>query len=86
LPLIGLGIREFEAKRYEGMIKQGRILMSVHCDNSKWTDRAKMPLERTGAQNVSSKGEARAIMQLAISRAFGMAAANCNQSDVLTRD
>jgi hypothetical protein len=83
LRLIGLGIPEFEAKRYEGMIKEGRISMSVHCDNSEWRDRAKMLLERTGAQNGSSKSEASAIMQLAISRAFGMVAANCNQSDVL---
>jgi len=58
--LIGLGIPEFEAKRYEGMIKEGRILMSVHCDNSDWVDRAKVLMERTGAQHVSSKSEASA--------------------------
>src|ERR1700687_286275 len=28
--LIGLGIPEYEAKRYEGKIKDGNILMSVH--------------------------------------------------------
>jgi hypothetical protein len=32
--LIGLGIPEYEAKRYEGRIKDGGILLSVHCDNS----------------------------------------------------
>jgi hypothetical protein len=58
--LVGLGIPEFEAKRYEGMIKEGRILLSVHCDNSDWVDRAKLLLERTGAQHVSSKSEASA--------------------------
>jgi hypothetical protein len=58
--LIGLGIPEFEAKRYEGMIRQGRILLSVHCDDSKWVDRAKLLLERTGGQDVSSRGEASA--------------------------
>src|SRR4029079_8896725 len=39
--LIGLGIPEIEAKRYEGRIKSGGILLSVHCDNSEWTKKAK---------------------------------------------
>lgn len=58
--LIGAGIPEYEAKRYEGRIKEGGILLSVHCDNSEWTSKAKDILERTGAQDVSSTGEARA--------------------------
>ena len=58
--LVGLGIPEFEAKRYEGLIKEGRILLSVHCDNSEWTDRAKALLEGSGAQDVSSRSEAKA--------------------------
>jgi hypothetical protein len=56
--LVGLGIPEYEAKRYEGRIKQGGILVSVHCDNSDWTRKAKDILERTGAEDVSSAGEA----------------------------
>jgi hypothetical protein len=56
--LVGMGIPEYEAKRYEGLIKEGRVLMSVHCDNSDWVKRAKSVLERTGAQDVSSTGEA----------------------------
>ena len=58
--LVGAGIPEFEAKRYEGRIKEGGILLSVHCDNSEWTSKAKDILERTGAEDVSSTGEARA--------------------------
>src|ERR671919_1758895 len=58
--LAGAGIPEYEAKRYEGMIKEGGILMSVHCDNSEWTSKAKDILERTGAHDVSSTGEASA--------------------------
>jgi hypothetical protein len=58
--LIGLGIPEYEAKRYEGRIREGGILLSVHSDNSEWTKRAKEILEQTGAQDVSSTGEARA--------------------------
>src|SRR5580700_3286285 len=56
--LIGMGIPEYEAKRYEGRIKDGGILLSVHSDNSEWTKRAKEILERTGAQDISSTGEA----------------------------
>jgi hypothetical protein len=58
--LIGMGIPEYEAKRYEGRVKDGGILLSVHSDDSAWTKRAKEILERTGAQDVSSTGEATA--------------------------
>src|SRR3954465_1283211 len=55
--LIGMGIPEYEAKRYEGSVKDGGILLSVHCDDSDWTDRAKKILEQTGAHDISSAGE-----------------------------
>jgi hypothetical protein len=58
--LVGMGIPEYEAKRYEGMVKGGKALLSVHCDNSDWVKRAKDILERTGAQDISSTGEASA--------------------------
>src|SRR4051812_6731864 len=58
--LIGMGIPEYEAKRYEGRIKEGGILLSVHSDNSDWTSKAKDILKRTGADDVSSTGEASA--------------------------
>src|SRR5260370_29336448 len=56
--LIGMGIPEYEAKRYEGRVKDGGILLSVHSDDSEWTKKAKEILERTGAQDISSTGEA----------------------------
>jgi hypothetical protein len=56
--LVGMGIPEYEAKRYEGRVKSGGILLSVHCDDSDWTKKAKEILERTGAEDVSSTGEA----------------------------
>jgi hypothetical protein len=58
--LIGMGIPEYEAKRYEGRVKNGGILLSVHSDDSAWTKKAREILERTGAQDVSSTGEASA--------------------------
>jgi len=58
--LVGMGIPEYEAKRYEGRVKEGGILMSIHCDDSDWTKKAKELLEQTGAEDISSTGEASA--------------------------
>ena len=58
--LVGMGIPEYEAKRYEGRIKAGGILLSVHCDTSELIARAKDLLKHTGAQDISSAGEASA--------------------------
>ena len=55
-----MGIPEYEANRYEGRVRGGEYLLSVHCDDSEWTKRAKEILERTGADDISSTGEARA--------------------------
>jgi hypothetical protein len=61
--LIGMGIPEYEAKRYEGRIKEGGILLSVHCDSSDWVKKAKDVLERSGAEEIASAGEASADFQ-----------------------
>jgi hypothetical protein len=58
--LVGMGIPEYEAKRYEGIIKAGGVLLSVHCDTSEEIARAKNLLKNTGAEDISSSGEARA--------------------------
>jgi hypothetical protein len=58
--LVGMGIPEYEAKRYAGRVKEGSILLSVHCDDSKWTKKARETMERTGAEDVSSTGESSA--------------------------
>jgi hypothetical protein len=58
--LVGMGIPEYEAKRYEGRLKEGGVLLSVHCDTSEEITRAKDLLRHTGAQDISSSGEASA--------------------------
>jgi hypothetical protein len=58
--LVGAGIPEYEAKRYEGLVREGNVLVSVHCDSSEWITRAKDMLKKTGAKDVASAGEAKA--------------------------
>ena len=55
--LIGLGIPELEAKRYEGKIKAGNILISVHTENSEEISRAKDIFTKAGAQDICMTGE-----------------------------
>jgi hypothetical protein len=56
--LIGLGIPEIEAKRYEGKVKAGNILISVHTEDSGEISRAKEIFGKAGAQDICSTGEA----------------------------
>jgi hypothetical protein len=56
--LIGMGIPEYEAKRYEGKVKDGNILLSIHTEDSRERDRAKKILEYGGAVDISYIGEA----------------------------
>lgn len=57
---VGAGTPEYEAKRYEGRVRRGGILLSVHCDNADWAKTARSLLKRTGARDISSATEARA--------------------------
>jgi uncharacterized membrane protein len=56
--LIGMGIPEFEAKRYEGRVKEGGILISVHAETSEEASVAKEIFENAGAKDISTAGEA----------------------------
>jgi hypothetical protein len=55
--LIGMGIPEYEAKLYEGRVKSGGVLLSVHCDTSAAVTRAKELLKGSGAEDIASTGE-----------------------------
>ena len=52
-----MGIPEYEAKRFEGAVKDGGTLLSVHCDTSDEISRAKDSLKATGATDIASSGE-----------------------------
>jgi hypothetical protein len=56
--LIGMGIPEIEAKRYEGKIKAGNILISVHADDDAEVKTAKRVFREADARDISSTGEA----------------------------
>lgn len=55
--LVGLGIPEYEAKRYEGKVKDGNILVSVHTDNSDQINDAKRIFKEAGAEDIATVGE-----------------------------
>jgi hypothetical protein len=56
----GATIPEYEAKRYQGRVRRGGILVSVHCDNPDWTKMAVNVLRSSGAVDISTGAEAKA--------------------------
>ena len=57
--LIGLGIPEYEAKQFEGKVKNGNILISVHTEDGKERSVAKQIFDRAHADDISTTAEAR---------------------------
>jgi hypothetical protein len=68
--LIGLGIPEYEAKRYEGKIKDGNVLISVHTENRDEISRAKDIFKNVGAEDISTTGESSAPKPKAADRIY----------------
>jgi hypothetical protein len=58
--LVGMGIPEYEAKLYDGKIRGGAALISVHTDNSDEVKVAKEIYEAAGAEDIKSTSEASA--------------------------
>jgi hypothetical protein len=56
--LIGLGIPELEARRYESKVKAGHILISVHSDNWGEIPQAREIFTRAWAQDIRTAGGA----------------------------
>ena len=55
--LIGLGIPELEAKVYEGKLKTGNYLVSVHAHDGKEVDRAKEIYKSENAEDICSTSQ-----------------------------
>ena len=56
--LVGLGIPEIEAKRYEGKIRGGNLLVSVHTENADEVKRAEQIFKAARADDICSTTEA----------------------------
>jgi hypothetical protein len=56
--LISLGIPEWEARRYEGKVKAGNLLISVHTEDAGDIARARDIFDQAGAQDICTAGEA----------------------------
>ncbi|MFN0151330.1 MAG: hypothetical protein ACKVU1_11565 [bacterium] len=56
--LVGMGIPEYEAKQYEGKVRGGKILLSVHTEDGKERDRAKEIFKTLGADDIGVNEEA----------------------------
>ena len=56
--LIGMGIPEYEAKRFEGELKGGRCLVSVHSEDSAETEQAEQIFEGFGGEDITTSREA----------------------------
>jgi len=56
--LVGMGIPEIEAKRYEGKIKGGNLLISVHTENGEAAARVERIFKAAKAEDICSTSEA----------------------------
>ena len=56
--LVGMGIPEMEAKRYEGKVKGGNLLISVHTDSGERQSRAEEIFKQAQAEDICSSSEA----------------------------
>lgn len=55
--LVGMGIPEIEAKRYEGKIKGGNLLISVHTETSEQQKRVETIFKAAHADDICSASE-----------------------------
>jgi len=54
--LIGMGIPEIEAKKYEGQVKSGNSLIAVHSEDMAEVQRVKEIFGRAGTADITSTG------------------------------
>ncbi|GAB2561893.1 hypothetical protein ISP15_10020 [Dyella jejuensis] len=59
--LVGMGVPEFEAKRFDGKLRQGGMLISVHAQDANQRNAAKAIFEQHNADDITSGAEAHAL-------------------------
>ena len=55
--LVGLGIPEYEAKQYEGKVRDGKILISVHTEDGKEQEKARDIFKACHAEDIGTVQE-----------------------------
>jgi hypothetical protein len=58
--LLGLGLPEYEARQYEGKLRDGNILLSLHAADSNQAKKAEDLFKALGAKDVMRAGEIKA--------------------------
>lgn len=58
--LVGMGMPEIEARRYEESVREGNVLISLHAEDAEQAQHARDILEHGGAEDISMTGEASA--------------------------
>jgi len=58
--LIGMGIPEYEAQQYESRLKEGKVLIAVHADDSDDASKIRTILGEEKAESISTGSEAAA--------------------------
>lgn len=56
--LVGAGVPEFEAQQFEGRLREGNILISVHAEDSDEASRIRQILSEEKAENITTGSEA----------------------------
>jgi hypothetical protein len=56
--LVGAGIPEFEARQFEGRLREGNILISVHAEDSDEASRIRQVFKEEKAENITASSEA----------------------------
>jgi hypothetical protein len=56
--LVGLGIPEYEAQQYEGKLREGNLLLSVHAEDSDEASRIHQIMTEEKAESISTGSEA----------------------------
>ncbi len=57
--LVGMGIPEYEAQQYEGKLREGNILLSVHTTSNDQVSRVKAIMKEEEAEAISTGSEAK---------------------------
>jgi hypothetical protein len=57
--LVGFGFPEYEAKQYEGKVRNGNILISVHTEDGRERHAAREIFDEANAEDISYTSEAR---------------------------